>query len=100
MKSTQQKIRGQTIDKTIAKPVGVIKNHEKSMICNKAMNAYSESFAILNALIITGKKITRGNWKELIDSYWLLLSSRKTCQILQARDCDTFTTLFLVFPLN
>ena len=42
MKRTQQKIRGQTIDKTIAKPVGVVKNHEKPMICNKEMNTYNE----------------------------------------------------------
>ena len=37
MKMAQQYIRGQTIDKTKAKPVGVVKNYEKPINCNKAM---------------------------------------------------------------
>ena len=31
MKRTQQKIRGQTIDKTMAKPASVVKNYEKTL---------------------------------------------------------------------
>ena len=37
MKRTQQRIRGQTIDKTTAKSVGVVKTQEKHIICNKAV---------------------------------------------------------------
>ena len=37
MKRTQQNIPGQTVDKTMAKPIGVVKNQEKPIICNKAM---------------------------------------------------------------
>ena len=37
MKREQQKIWGQTIGKTVAKPVGVVKNQEKPMICDKAV---------------------------------------------------------------
>ena len=33
IKRNQQKIEGQTIDKTMAKPVGVVKNQEKPIIC-------------------------------------------------------------------
>ena len=34
---TKQKIRGQTVDKTMTKPVVVVKNQEKPKICNKAL---------------------------------------------------------------
>ena len=37
MKRTEQKIRGQTIDKTMTKPVDVIKNQEKPINCNKVV---------------------------------------------------------------
>ena len=33
----QQKIRGQTVEKTMVKPVDVVKNQEKPIICSKAM---------------------------------------------------------------
>ena len=39
MNGTDQKIRGQTIDKTMAKPVGMVKNQEKVIVWNKAMAA-------------------------------------------------------------
>ena len=35
MDRTEQTIRGQTIDKTMAKPIGVVKNQEKAIIWNK-----------------------------------------------------------------
>ena len=37
MKMIHQKIWGQTIDKIMAKPVGVVKHQEKPIICNKAV---------------------------------------------------------------
>ena len=37
MKRRQQKILGQTIVKTIAKPASAIKNQKQSIICNKAL---------------------------------------------------------------
>ena len=38
MKRTQQRIQDQTIHKTMAKPIGVVNNHEKDMICNKVLS--------------------------------------------------------------
>ena len=36
MKRTKYEIRGQTIDKTMAKPAGMVKNHEKTITWNGA----------------------------------------------------------------
>ena len=37
MKRTQQKIRDQTIDKIMAKPAGVVKNYDETIIWTSAM---------------------------------------------------------------
>ena len=37
MKGHNKSLQGQTIDKTMAKPAGVVKNHEKTIIQNKAL---------------------------------------------------------------
>ena len=64
-----------------------------------------------NSTLIAGKKITRGNgnhWLIPIQSvrttffsaivHWpLLWKSRQTCEILRARDCDLFSTPFLIY---
>ena len=36
-KNTTKKIPGQTVDKTIAKPVDTVNNQGETIICNKAM---------------------------------------------------------------
>ena len=36
MNGTEQKIRGQTVDKTMAKPADVVKNQQNPIIWNKA----------------------------------------------------------------
>ena len=43
MKRTQQKIRNQTIDKTMVKPFGVAKNQEKPIIYNKALSIFNQA---------------------------------------------------------
>ena len=41
-KTQQKKLRswGQTVDKTTAKPVSVVNNQEKPIICNKALSRF------------------------------------------------------------
>ena len=73
MKRTQQNI---WIDKTMARPVGIFNNQEKSIICNKALQELSMNVAVYNVCLSSLTSLH----SNILHHVWLIIHHLTACK--------------------